>query len=213
MCTGAEVAIPAIISALGAGTSAVAADQAAKKQDKDAAAGIMRQAELQKEASGEVNKRIQTIAQSNPDAERDTAQAGFMDAIKKARANGAPFSTVPGAASSRFSEESAAASDAQGAENTQLASNSARLLAPSLQRLHEGEGIADTTAQLGLLGSRSAGENFLTRLRIAGRRTNPWISALGTGLSAYGSASAGQLPAKVPTGYDVTPGGVPQPRP
>lgn len=201
MCTGAEVA-PLIAAAVGTGTSLYAQQDALRRQDRQAAAGIMRNAEIQNRAGARVNQEIQSVSASNPEAERKAANDDFITALQKANlSNGGPSLSGVGGASSRYAEDVGAARTAAGAESRTLAGNLARVDAPQYQRLREGQGAAATASDLGLLEREAGGNDFLTQLRVANQRVNPWVSGAGQGLSAFGTAYAGRMrPLPIDTG-------------
>lgn len=201
MCYGAEaVWVPAAVAALGAGVSAKTQNDSLKRQDQEAARGIMRQADIQRQAGARVNENIQNLKKSNPMGEEAAAQDQFMSALREAKLTGATnnsnFAATPGA-SGRFAEEVNGARIASGNEGTALAGRLARIDAPMYQRIREGQARGDTASKLSLLESDSANQDFLTRLRTASQRPNPWLLGAGSALQAGGSAMASRTPSGV----------------
>lgn len=193
MCTGLELLVPALVSAAGTGLSAFAADRARKKQDREAAAGIMRQAEFQKQAGERVNENIQKLRGSNPEGETRAAEGDFMAALKAQQKPGMPMDALQPFAggSQRYAEDVSTAKQAGETDVAALVKNLAAIDAPTFQRLREGQTTADTASKLGLIDQASQGQDFLTKLRTSSITANPWLTALGTGMQAYGSAKAG----------------------
>ena len=63
----------------------------------------------------------------------------------------------------------------------------ARIDAPQQQRQREAIEGAQLGSDLGLIGGRAAADDFLTKLKIQGTRSNPWV-----GLASSLASSAGQ---------------------
>jgi hypothetical protein len=211
MCTGAEAGvIAALVSAAGTGASLYTQQDAAARQDRIAAQGIAQQAELSRAGQRRVSQEAQTVQESNPEAAKQNARTDFMAALQRAKLTqgGAGLESAPGAVSGRYGADIGAARAAAGAENATTADLLARIVAPTEQRLREGQGAAAAASDLSLLGGRSSGMDFLTRLRTAGQTANPWISGIGQGLASGAQAWAGRMQ-PVPKG--VVPIGTPTP--
>lgn len=195
MCFGLEAAwVPAAISAAGAGASALAQNQALKRQDRETARGIAARSLIQKQAGDRVQQQIGDIAKSNPDLERKAAQDDFMAALRKAKmADGSTDIGAPGAVSSRFGADASAARTGAAIEGQKLSSDLARIDAPTFQRQREATGLANTGIDIGMLGSNAEGLDFLTQMRAArAGRVDPLLSGVGQGLAAFGQAYAGR---------------------
>jgi hypothetical protein len=61
-----------------------------------------------------------------------------------------------------------------------------RIDAPGRQRQREGFGFGRLASDLGTIGRASAGDDFLTQLRLRGIRENPWRQAAASVLQNYG---------------------------
>lgn len=195
MCFGAEaVWIPAAIAAAGAGATAVGQHQATARADRAAAAGVRSQDMLNRRASQRVNQETQKLAKSDSSGERATANADFLNALRKARGADAPGAPM-GGASDRFSQLDAGSRAAGDVESANTAGLLADIDAPTYQRQREGTSVGNAAVDLSLLGDRSRSADFLTQLRTerAGR-VNPWLQAGGQFLSAYGQAAAAKTP-------------------
>lgn len=190
MCTGLELALIAGGTALSQGSQM----HAMRKQDREAAAGIRRQGEIQQRAGQRVQKQIQELQASNPEAERKASMDSFMSALQKARAvpGGESFGT-PGATSKRFAADVSSAREGADAEGAAAAGQLARIDAPILQRRREAEATGRTVSDLSMLERDSAAEDFLTKLRVSRIAPNPWLQALGQGASSFGMARAGRM--------------------
>ena len=193
MCYGAEAAwVPAAISAVGAGVTAYSADDARKKQDQATSAGIAQQAALNQSASQKVNETVQKIAASNPDAEKQSKEKDYLQALQRNKqATQGAVSPLAGA-SGRYQEDSATAAAGADAQTGALAKNAAAIDAPAYQRIDEGNLTGDLTSQLGLLGGQSSSADYLAKLKTGAITSNPWLNALGSGAQAYGQAAAGR---------------------
>jgi hypothetical protein len=208
MCTGAEI-IPLIASAVGTGASVYTQQQALRARDQEAARGIMEQANLQRQGAQRVSQNIQELQKSTPDTERQAAQNDFMAALQKAKlTQGGPGLSDVGGASERFAEDVSGARKAAGAESADTAGTLARIDAPVYQRQREATAAGATASDLALLARKSAGEDFLTQLRIATHNPNPWVEGIGQGLTAFGQTYAGR--AKKPPVMTI---GTPRPGP
>lgn len=189
MCTGAEL-IPLLIAGAGTAVSVGAQQSAARKQDREAAAGILRQAQLNREAGAKVSKTLDQLEQSNPQEDIAKRQASYMDALRRAQpsTNKALPDAVGG--SDRFAEDVSAARGANAAEAGTTAGLMARIDAPTIQRTREGQLANDTLSQLSLLDDRSRQADYLTRLRVSMQKPNPWAIGAGQALNGYGSTLA-----------------------
>lgn len=192
MCAGAEaIWVPAAITALGAGAGAYNQDQMLRDQDREVARGMREQAALSEQASQRVNQQIQDVAKSTPDAEAAQAESDFIGAMKRARAaRGGDSLSGPGG--SRFQDDLGLARTQTANEGSMLAKQLARIDAPQFQRFREGVGMNNAITDLSLLDDRSKAVDFLTRMRAANQRANPWIDAASQGLTAFGLAKSGQ---------------------
>jgi hypothetical protein len=203
MCTGLEIAALAAMAA-GTGVQAYSQDRALKKQDAEAARNIANQAEYSRQSSKRVGDQINAMEKSNPDADRAQAQAGFMDALRKAAVTGEGGLGIPGAASARFNDEAGIAKTQGLAENARTANQLARIDAPVFQRQREGTGINNTVVDLSRLQSRSQGDDFLSRLRASMIQPNAAAMAGGQLLQGFGSAASMRAPVKKPVSPAVT---------
>lgn len=208
-------------SALGGGLNFASQNEALKRQDRETARGIAARAGLQREAGGRVQKQIQDVAASNPDADRKTQNDAFMEALRRSRvADGSTDIAGPAGASDRFAADVSGARAGAVGEGQRLSGQLAAIDAPTFQRQREARGMTDAAADLSLIEDRGNGLDFLTQLRNANAgRVNPWMAAAGQGLQAFGSAYAGRAakpklskyspkalpPATLPAGFAAGP--------
>jgi hypothetical protein len=128
-----------------------------------------RQRGFTQEANDRVAQTIGQISASNPDAARKSASDDLLAALRSAGLldGGTNFGT-PGAVSSRYATDTAAARGATQAENLGAVDRLSRIDAPAYQRTNEGRIFANTASDLARIGSRSQGESYLAKLRLAG---------------------------------------------
>lgn len=186
-----QAAIPLILSAGGAIAQKKAQDDLRDDQARVAAEGILRQAALNRDASARVAQTTQELAASNPDAERAAKRATYTDALRRSMGTRAGATPVSGAVSSRFTEDADAAANETEAEAANLADLTAAIEAPTYQRMNEGVAVNNAGVDLSLLRGRSAGQDYLTRLRMAMQKPNEWLQAGGQLMSGAGAALAG----------------------
>lgn len=202
MCTGAEVGL--ILAGAGTAAGAYNQDRALRKQDRAAAEGLRRQAEMQRQASGRAMQHIGEFAQSSPAAEQRQSADAYMNAIRAARpSTEGSLQAGPGAAPARFAEDVSAGRDLLATEGAGRASRMATIDAPMLQRLREGQQFNTAATDIGELERRSQAEDFLTRLRVSGIRPNPWVGAASSIARGVGGAMA-LMPAGAAAGTPVT---------
>lgn len=185
-----QAALPLILSAGGAAMQNKANQGLLQRQEHAAAEGILRQAALSREADTRVAQATQQIAASNPDAERDAKRATYTDALRKSLGTREGAVPTNGAVSGRFAQDSADAQTQTEAEAVQNASNVAAIEAPQYQRMNEGVAVNNAGVDLSMLKSRSQGQDYLTRLRVAMQKPNQWLQAGGQLLGGAGAATA-----------------------
>lgn len=200
MGTGVEaVAIPAIISAIGAGAQVYAGREAAKEQDEAAAQGIRVQAGKQREADARVAQEVQNLENSTPEDSRRQATDAFMQQLKRTRAQSQGSDQV-GAVSDEYTSGSTQANTDISKFGADRAGLLGRINAPGLQRQAETVSMGRANTDLGLIKRAAAGDQFLTQLRQQSIRANPWLVAGGQVLGGVGQGMASW------NGTQVTPG-------
>lgn len=202
---------PITLGIIGAGlsvggglTSAYAQNQQLNKQSDIAAAGIIKQGQLQKQGVADVNATTKTLAESNANtqAASDKQLAAYRAALQQSSGiSQSAEPNVPGASKAYKAEQTNAGAGASSYVDA-LAKSAATTQGTSLERIGEGQAQADTATKLGLLANNSSEQNYLTKLQIQSTQANPWLESLsmlmkgaGAGLGAYagfaGAAAGG----------------------
>jgi hypothetical protein len=195
--TGNPLAIGALVASLaGTATQAYAQHQQLVKQDQITAQGIVQQGDIQKKAEGDVSNTVKTLNQSTADVNAKSAQqlGAYTNALKQA----SPIAksdnpNVPGA-SSAFKAASASAQTSANDYTGAIAKSAATTQGTQLERVGEGQTIASTASDLGVLSNQSAESNYVTQLKVRATQQNPWlqaVSALAKGASIGMGAAAG----------------------
>ena len=187
MCTGVEIAAMAA-SAAGAATSAIATGQQQNRQNDIAAAGIIKQGQLQKQAENDVGQTVNTLNASNASTQAKTAQQ--LNAYRSALLQAQPLSAaaspgVPGASKAYGAAQAASSGSASDYVN-KIATSAATTQGTQLERINEGQSMADTATKLGVLGQQSGEQSYLTKLQVSSTQANPWVKGLGMLLQGAG---------------------------
>jgi hypothetical protein len=185
-----QAALPLLLSAGGTALQYSAQNDARRRQDRETAAGIMRQAEMSRQASQKVSENVQELSQSNPEGDIQSQRAAYVEALRRSQPTRDSATPAAGNVSDRFSDSVGVARTEGEAEARDTADTMARVEAPTYQRLRENQGAADVASQLGLIQGRSAGQDYLTRLRVALTQPNQGQMAAGSVLSGFGNAAA-----------------------
>lgn len=183
-------AVPLVLSAVGSAAQHKAQADNDRDQSRIAAEGILRQAALSREADTKVAQNVQQLAASNPDAEIAKRRADYTAALRRSAPSRAGAMPSIGNVSSRFAGDVADEQAANDDIGAQLADNTARIDAPTYQRQREGVAADNTVVDLNMLRSRSQGQDYLTRLKMAMQKPNPWLAAGGQVLSGFGNGLA-----------------------
>lgn len=186
MCTGAEAGL--ILAAAGAATNTANNYAATRKQDRIAAQGIRKQGDLQREASRRAGQYLEEFAGSSPAGEQAQSLEGFMNALRQSRSSTEGDLPTVGAANSRFAEDVSAGRQRVGEQAGERAGRLSRIDAPMYQRQREGSQLMRTGADLGELGRQSSAQDFLSKLRVASTRPNPYVGAAGSIMQGVGTA-------------------------
>jgi hypothetical protein len=145
--TGEAVAVGAGVSALGAGVGAYANNQALKKQDAAAAAGLMRQRALQGQANADVQQGvIKTATNNNANLakNREAEQEQYAAALQRAQpVQSGSISGAPGG-SKRYAADVMAARSGVADYGAKLGASTAAIDAPSLTNMQTQEALGDT---------------------------------------------------------------------
>lgn len=189
MCTGAEIGL--ILTAVGTGTQAINANQALRRQDRQAAEGIRRQGQIQERSNQRVGEQIDDLAASTGEQERAQRLAGFRDALRDVQSStegSLPGDAAIGQANPRFAERVSQNVRRIAGDRNAQAGRLSVIDAAADQRMNEGNRLGRTVTDINELGRQSRAEDFLTKLRVAQERPNEFVDILGGLASGVGSA-------------------------
>lgn len=194
MCYGTEsLYIGAALAAAGAATSSYAQSQQLKKQDQIAAQGIIKQQQFQRQGGADVASTIGEVAKSN--AKTQATSADQLAQYRAALQQGSGISSsaspnVPGAGKAYKGAQAVAGAGAKDYTDA-IASSAATTQGTQLERVGENEAMADTATKLGMLNDQAKNQNYLTKLQVQSTQANPWLTGLGSLMSAAGTGVAG----------------------
>lgn len=183
------------LAAAGAGTTAIEQNRVENRQEDIATKRLVRQQQKQREANNTIDSALAKIKGSTGDAEREQANAGFIDALRRnaAAVNG----SGPRVGGSRFGAESAASDAAVQNYGTARAGQMARLAAPGRQRMNENLIAARMASDVGGIARDANAEDQILQDRAMAIRANPWVMAAGqfaqAAGGAYGARAAGAV--------------------
>ena len=183
--------------ALAAGTQYVNTKNVERKQDNAAADQIRNQSKHQREADAKVNDEVTKLKGSTSADEKAKALSDYMAALVRNRNKIQTGLTPEGVGSSAFGTDklqAASGVDALAANNANLM---ARMDAPTMQRQGEGFGFGQLATDLGLIGRKASGDNYLDELRLRGIRRNAGLD-LAAGLLSAGAGAVGAGAASAP---------------
>lgn len=185
----AAAAVPYIIAAVGAAVQTVNTNRTLSRQDAEAAEGIRRQSDIQKRADERVNTEVDTIAKSTSADERAQRMQDYMKTLGTARQK-----TESGLDNAALGDAFNAAGDKAKGELAAGGERTAGLMsgidAAGLQRQGEAFGFGNLATDVGLIGRESAGQQFLTDLRVRSTRRNPWLDFAGSAMQGIGQGMA-----------------------
>ena len=188
MCTGAEVGL--ILSAVGTAAGAANQQRALRRQDRAAAQGLRNQGELQRKSANRATSELRDFSRSGPEGEQAASLDAYMNALRESQSS--TEGSLPGVAMAnpRYAEDVANSRQRVGADAAARAGRASVIDGAGMQRLREGQGIGRASAEIGELGRQSNAEDYLTRLRVAGIRPDPWVSAAAQIMQGVGGGMA-----------------------
>lgn len=197
----------AALSTLGTGVTAYSQNQNMRKQDQQAADSIRQQQQINSQAENAVGNLNKSVARSTPQDAQNSQTAAYVKALQDASATqGAAIPNVKGG-SKRYDQ---AVTDSRADVNNyarQTASSLAATAAPQLQRIGEGQQIANVASDLGRYNDQSGAEQGLLKTQLAGDMSNPWLDSVGgllngaaAGYSTYAGSKRGQKAPPPPGG-------------
>jgi len=160
--SGVFTAVAALTLA-GTGATAYANNQNLRKQDSQTASSIIKQGALNSQATSDVNKVNAAIARSSPQDAQKAQNAAYLKALQEAQPTQSGVNPGVKGASKRYGDASAASQQDVGNYARATASNLAATAAPQIQRIGEGNAIANTASNLGLLNDSSGAQAGLLR--------------------------------------------------
>lgn len=178
------------VTVAAAAASAYNTKKTADHADHVAADGIRRNGAMQEEANKRLNKTISDARKSTPDDERQTQQAKYLQTVRAqlGQANS-------GLAAKGLSSQFDALAGQEGAQTKDfgdtLSGLMARMDAPVLQRQREANSYGNLGMDFTRIGSDMSGNDFLTRLKAAGVRRNPWIDLAASAGNGYAANYSG----------------------
>lgn len=198
--------VPAVLAAVGAGTSYYNSEQTAKRQDNAAADAIRNQRAIQDEANAKVNRTLQDVQASSPTEERKSAEDAYLEQVRNAQALARANLDQDNVSSAYDAAAAKAGNQAQGYAQ-QIAGLMARMDAPVNQRTNEGFAFGNLTSDIGGVQRKSAGQQWIDQLRSATIRRNPWLDAAAAALSGASGAYSSGASAGGAAAYPAAQGG------
>ena len=181
------VTIGLILTAVGGGTKAINQQVSLRRQDRAAAEGIRAQGELQEGANVRLNEQVADIAASTGEPERAEALEGFLNTLRGSQDLTGAEADPLALGGQRFAERVGAGEATTRAAGTARAGRLSTIGAAGEQRRRETGRVADTASQLSEIQRQSQAKDFITRLRVASKRPNPFVNAFGEVVQGVGS--------------------------
>lgn len=180
----------ALLSAAGAATNAYANNQALKRQDNVAAAGIRQQGLLRDQANQVVQKTVQNTAtdeQANLQANKTKQQNAYLAALQRAAPTQSTATPAVAGASKAYADAAAGATKDNATFGRTLADQMSTTDAPILTQQSAGLQLGDAATQLGMINDTSNHQANLAKLQEQAITANPWLEAAGGIASGVGS--------------------------
>lgn len=193
------------LAAASAGAQYVNTQNTARRQDQQAAQGIMNQARIQKEADAKVNASVSELEGSDSASERSQRLGDYIQTLRNNRA-GIEGGSEPGYGSAAFQADSAQAGKDATKYSENMAGLMSRMDAPTMQRQGEAFDYGNLATEIGLIGRQSAGQRFIDELRLNSIRRSAGLDlaaglmgaasgAVGSGASVAGTVPSGGMTA------------------
>lgn len=190
---GAEALwVPLAMSALGAGINYNEQRKVAKRQDNILAGQIQQNSARQAEADRAVSDTLRNAAASTSEDSRSSAAAQYLDQVRGAQAGATRGLGQVGAVSSAYQQAANDAALGVGDYASQTANLMARIDAPTQQRQQEAQSSDRLRTELGLIGRKAAGDDYLAQLRLRSVRSNPWAGVASQLMSGAAQGMAGR---------------------
>jgi hypothetical protein len=197
-------ALPYVLSAAGALGGAANQMHARKKQDNALAEGIRKQGQHRQDAAGVVNRNIDAVAASDPNAARAKANQQLMETLQRNRASQVG-PAVPGA-SDRYAADVEQGNTSVGDFGSELGGMISSVDSAQRQREAESQGMGRAADVISQIQRRAQGDANINALRVQSIQPNPWVALasgmvqnIGTGMAKTGGAGKA-FGGKIPTG-------------
>jgi hypothetical protein len=176
-------------------------EQTEKKAQDTEANEINQQTALDKKANADTQAMLQKDAANDSDtSQRSALMNQFQTALKANSATATGGLNQVGNVSSAYTKAANDAASGISEYANSQAGNLSNMLAPTLQRQNENAALANYGSQIGAISQQSQGDAALANIKLQGIQANPWLSAVGNGLEAYGSSSLGSAGGGMLTG-------------
>lgn len=182
------------LAAIAAGTAVnyYNTEQTAKRADKAQANEIYQQMGLQRQANADTQSMLKKDASNNSDtSQRSQLLDSFQKAIAANQSTAQGGMGQVGAVSSAYTKAANDASLGVSQYANQQAGSLADMNAPYLQRQNENANLAQYGSEIGSINQQSQSDQALANIKMAGIQNNPWLSAIGNGLTSYGMSRMG----------------------
>jgi hypothetical protein len=168
--------------------------QAANRADRIQAQEIEQQTALQKKANQDTQQMLQKDAANNNDqSQRSQLLNSFQAAIKANQGTATGGLNQVGNVSSAYTKAANDASLGVSQYADSQANSLASMGAPALQRQNENAALANYGSQIGAINQESAADQGLANIKLRGVQANPWLAAIGQGLSSAGRGVMGGM--------------------
>jgi hypothetical protein len=157
----------------------------ANQQDRELAANLRQQGDLQQQATQKTNQLIQQTADSSPATAKQSLLQQYTNELQRKKASSTNGLAQVGNVSSAYTK---AANDAASGIST-YGNTTADLLssidAPALQRQGEAANLSSFGSQLGQIKANSQADNYLSQMRLQGLHLNPWLQGLSSAAQSF----------------------------
>lgn len=179
------------IAIIGAGVNYHNTEQTKKRQDNELGRQIQQRSERQQDADKEIMDAVADRAGNNGDAARSSMLDQYINQVRAAQGSATSGLQQVGGVSSAYRQAANDAALGISDYAGDTASLMSRIDAPMRQRQGEAQQNAQLSTTLGLIGNRSASDDFLSQLRLQGIRRNAGLDAFSQVASAYAGAAGG----------------------
>lgn len=179
------------IAIIGAGVNYHNTEQTKKRQDNELGLQIQQRAARQDEADKEVMKTVAERAANSGDSARSSMLDQYMNQVRAAQGSATTGLRQVGGVSDAYRQAANDAALGISDYAGDTASLMSRIDAPVRQRQGEAQQNAQLSTALSLIGNRSAGQDFLSNLRLQGIRRNPGLDAFVQVANAYAGSAGG----------------------